>query len=122
MYKNCVFIIESPNKIAKIKELTGSSFVFATGGHFVELVNIEVSKEFNPIFEIKKSTDKKKDRSTHINHMINQCKDKVVYIATDPDREGYGIGYKFYEKSKIWLKQFIARSFMKSQKAVWKKT
>ncbi|RKV50099.1 type IA DNA topoisomerase [Helicobacter pylori] len=42
MYKNCVFIIESPNKIAKIKELTGSSFVFATGGHFVELVNIEV--------------------------------------------------------------------------------
>ncbi|GAA8235325.1 hypothetical protein HpBT150_11010 [Helicobacter pylori] len=54
MYKNCVFIIESPNKIAKIKELTGSSFVFATGGHFVDLVNIEVSKEFNPIFEIKK--------------------------------------------------------------------
>ncbi|MGL2500561.1 type IA DNA topoisomerase [Helicobacter pylori] len=44
MYKNCVFIIESPNKITKIKELTGSSFVFATGGHFVELVNIEVSK------------------------------------------------------------------------------
>ncbi len=60
MYKNCVFIIESPNKIAKIKELTGSSFVFATGGHFVELVNIEVGKEFNPIFEIKKSTDKKR--------------------------------------------------------------
>ncbi|WQV55377.1 hypothetical protein KVK91_04585 [Helicobacter pylori] len=47
MYKNCVFIIESPNKIAKIKELTGSSFVFATGGHFVELVNIEVNIEID---------------------------------------------------------------------------
>ncbi len=111
MYKNCVFIIESPNKIAKIKELTGSSFVFATGGHFVELVNIEVGKEFNPIFEIKKSTDKKKDRSTHINHMINQCKDKVVYIATDPDREGYGIGYKFYEKIKNLAKTIYRTEF-----------
>ncbi|EMG95820.1 hypothetical protein HMPREF1400_00228 [Helicobacter pylori GAM119Bi] len=60
MYKNCVFIIESPNKIAKIKELTGSSFVFATGWHFVELVNIEVNKEFNPIFEIKKAQIRKK--------------------------------------------------------------
>ncbi|MBH0305219.1 type IA DNA topoisomerase [Helicobacter pylori] len=110
MYKNCVFIIESPNKITKIKELTGSSFVFATGGHFVELVNIEVSKEFNPIFEIKKSTDKKKDRSTHINHMINQCKDKVVYIA-DPDREGYGIGYKFYEKIKNLAKTIYRTEF-----------
>ncbi|WRA43098.1 type IA DNA topoisomerase [Helicobacter pylori] len=111
MYKNCVFIIESPNKIAKIKELTGSSFVFATGGHFVELVNIEVSKEFNPIFEIKKSTDKKKDKSTHINYMINQCKDKVVYIATDPDREGYGIGYKFYEKIKNIAKTIYRTEF-----------
>ncbi len=111
MYKNCVFIIESPNKIAKIKELTGSSFVFATGGHFVELVNIEVGKEFNPIFEIKKSTDKKKDKSTHINHMINQCKDKVVYIATDPDREGYGIGYKFYEKIKNLAKTIYRTEF-----------
>ncbi|MGL2582815.1 VirB8/TrbF family protein [Helicobacter pylori] len=111
MYKNCVFIIESPNKIAKIKELTGSSFVFATSGHFVELVNIEVNKEFNPIFEIKKSTDKKKDKSTHINHMINQCKDKVVYIATDPDREGYGIGYKFYEKIKNLAKTIYRTEF-----------
>ncbi|WP_101007168.1 type IA DNA topoisomerase [Helicobacter pylori] len=111
MYKNCVFIIESPNKIAKIKELTGSSFVFATGGHFVELVNIEVSKEFNPIFEIKKSTDKKKDKSAHINYMINQCKDKVVYIATDPDREGYGIGYKFYEKIKNIAKTIYRTEF-----------
>ncbi|WQT12437.1 type IA DNA topoisomerase [Helicobacter pylori] len=111
MYKNCVFIIESPNKITKIKELTGSSFVFATGGHFVELVNIEVNKEFNPIFEIKKSTDKKKDKSTHINHMINQCKDKVVYIATDLDREGYGIGYKFYEKIKNLAKTIYRTEF-----------
>ncbi|PUD79766.1 hypothetical protein C2R62_03135 [Helicobacter pylori] len=111
MYKNCVFIIESPNKIAKIKELTGSSFGFATGGHFVELVNIEVSKEFNPIFEIKKSTDKKKDKSTHINYMINQCKDNVVYIATDPDREGYGIGYKFYEKIKNIAKTIYRTEF-----------
>ncbi|EJB38563.1 topA [Helicobacter pylori NQ4161] len=111
MYKNCVFIIESPNKITKIKELTGSSFVFATGGHFVELVNIEVGKEFNPIFEIKKSTDKKKDKSTHINHMINQCKDKVIYIATDPDREGYGIGYKFYEKIKNLAKTIYRTEF-----------
>ncbi|GAA9926548.1 hypothetical protein VN0860_12430 [Helicobacter pylori] len=31
---------------------------------------------------------------------IEACKNKKVYIATDPDREGYAIGYHFYEKIK----------------------
>ncbi len=43
--------------------------------------------------------------------MINQCKDKVVYIATDPDREGYGIGYKFYEKIKNLAKTIYRTEF-----------
>ncbi|AFI06571.1 type IA DNA topoisomerase [Helicobacter cetorum] len=117
MYSNCVFIIESPNKIYKLKELIGSSFVFATGGHFVELVNIEVNKGFNPVFEIKKSPDKKKDKSVHINHMINQCKERIVYIATDPDREGYGIGYKFYEKIKNLAKTIYRVEFFEITKS-----
>lgn len=32
--------------------------------------------------------------------MIEACKNKKVYIATDLDREGYAIGYMFYQKIK----------------------
>ncbi len=91
--KDSVIIIESPNKVAKIKEITGAS-VFATIGHFVELKSYDENNNFKPTFEY--DPQKKK----HIFEIIEACKNKKVYIATDPDREGYAIGYHFYEKIK----------------------
>ncbi len=91
--KDSVIIIESPNKVAKIKEITGAS-VFATIGHFMQLKSYDENNNFKPTFEY--DPQKKK----HIFEIIEACKNKKVYIATDPDREGYAIGYHFYEKIK----------------------
>ncbi len=91
--KDSVIIIESPNKVAKIREITGAK-VFATIGHFMQLKSYDESNGFKPTFEY--DPQKKK----HIFEIIEACKNKEVYIATDPDREGYAIGYHFYEKIK----------------------
>ncbi|WP_441709748.1 type IA DNA topoisomerase [Helicobacter pylori] len=90
---NSVIIIESPNKVAKIKEITGAK-VFATIGHFMQLKSYDENNNFKPTFEY--DLQKKK----RIFEIIEACKNKKVYIATDPDREGYAIGYHFYEKIK----------------------
>ncbi|AGL69084.1 type IA DNA topoisomerase [Helicobacter pylori] len=90
---NSVIIIESPNKVAKIKEITGAK-VFATIGHFMQLKSYDENNNFKPTFEY--DPQKKK----RIFEIIEACKNKKVYIATDPDREGYAIGYQFYEKIK----------------------
>ncbi|MFP6198978.1 type IA DNA topoisomerase [Helicobacter pylori] len=90
---NSVIIIESPNKVAKIKEITGAK-VFATIGHFMQLKSYDESNGFKPTFEY--DPQKKK----RIFEIIEACKNKKVYIATDPDREGYAIGYMFYQKIK----------------------
>ncbi|MFA4811997.1 type IA DNA topoisomerase, partial [Helicobacter pylori] len=90
---NSVIIIESPNKVAKIREITGAK-VFATIGHFMQLKGYDESNGFKPTF------DYDQEKKKHIFEMIEACKNKKVYIATDPDREGYAIGYHFYEKIK----------------------
>ncbi len=90
---NSVIIIESPNKVAKIREITGAK-VFATIGHFMQLKSYDESNGFKPTF------DYDQEKKKHIFEMIDACKNKKVYIATDPDREGYAIGYMFYQKIK----------------------
>ncbi len=91
--KDSVIIIESPNKVAKIKEITGAK-VFATIGNFMQLKSYDENNNFKPTFEY--DPQKKK----RIFEIIEACKNKKVYIATDLDREGYAIGYHFYEKIK----------------------
>ncbi len=90
---NSVIIIESPNKVAKIREITGDK-VFATIGHFMQLKSYDESNGFKPTF------DYDQEKKKHIFEMIEACKNKKVYIATDADREGYAIGYMFYQKIK----------------------
>ncbi|GAA8728453.1 type IA DNA topoisomerase [Helicobacter pylori] len=91
--KDSIIIIEGPNKVAKIKEITGAK-VFATIGHFMQLKSYDENNNFKPTFEY----DPQKKKC--IFEIIEACKNKKVYIATDPDREGYAIGYHFYEKIK----------------------
>lgn len=95
MNENTIIIIESPNKCDKIEHITGAK-VYATKGHFKELTNKIVAdyKSYEPIFDFKEAS------KSRINAMFNDCKGKDVIIATDPDREGYGIGYMVYETIK----------------------
>ena len=92
---NTIIIIESPNKCDKIAKITGAK-VYATQGHFKELSK-EIVKDYEnyePIFEFKEAKKGK------INAIFNDCKGKDVIVATDPDREGYGIGYMVYDTIK----------------------
>ncbi|AHE95270.1 DNA topoisomerase I (plasmid) [Campylobacter fetus subsp. venerealis cfvi03/293] len=93
--QNTIIIIESPNKCDKIEHITGAK-VYATKGHFKELTNQIVAdyQSYEPIFDFKGES------KSRINAMFNDCKGKDVIIATDPDREGYGIGYMVYDTIK----------------------
>lgn len=84
-------IIESPNKIKKLRSILGSNYdVVATVGHFMRLSkkNLGFDKEtFLPVYEIDPG---KKDVVRNLK--LNIKKHKEIYIATDPDREGEAIG------------------------------
>ncbi|AQW80396.1 DNA topoisomerase IA [Campylobacter pinnipediorum subsp. pinnipediorum] len=103
---NTIIIIESPNKCEKIEKITGAK-VYATKGHFKELSKeiVENYQDYTPIFEIKK------EKKYQINQIFNECKGKDVIIATDPDREGYGIGYMVYEVIKNIAKSIKRAEF-----------
>ncbi|PSM51243.1 DNA topoisomerase IA [Campylobacter blaseri] len=104
--QNTIIIIESPNKCEKIEKITGAK-VYATKGHFKELSKEIVSnyQDYTPIFEIKK------EKKYQINQIFNECKGKDVIIATDPDREGYGIGYMVYDTIKNIAKSIKRAEF-----------
>ena len=94
--QNTIIIIESPNKIAKIEKITGAN-VYATIGHFKKLTQdfLEEYDTYKPIFDFTNEETK-----ARLNKIFSECKGKNVIIATDPDREGYGIGYMFFEVIK----------------------
>lgn len=99
-----IIIIESPNKREKIAHITGYD-VEATIGHFMDLDSVEVENNYKAIF------DYKDGRKQKMFNLINKCKNNEVYIATDPDREGYAIGYLFYEKIKNVAKSIYRAEF-----------
>lgn len=87
-----VIIIESPNKKDKIEKISGFS-TYATIGHFKDLPSSYYLDwdTYEPNFEFKSEEAKKR-----MNFIFSKCKDEEVFIATDPDREGYAIGFMFY--------------------------
>lgn len=88
-----LFVVESPNKIKKLKDILGNDFkILPTVGHMFELekkggkgVVVEDGFRLN-----KRLAPGKKEVADNI---LNAAKvAKLVYIATDPDREGGVIG------------------------------
>jgi len=77
-------IIESQKKIKRFVEYTGLP-VIATGGHFRELpasgINVDLDT-FEPTFSIIPGKEK------IIEKLKQMVRGEVIYVATDPDREG----------------------------------
>jgi len=89
-----VIIIESPNKIKKIRQITGAN-VLATVGHFKDLPSDEMAvnlETYEPYFRI---TEGKADV---VRKIKAAAKGEDVYVASDPDREGGGIAQHIYEE------------------------
>ncbi|WP_457636467.1 type I DNA topoisomerase [Persephonella sp.] len=105
-----IVIVESPKKAREIQKYLGKDYsVKATVGHFKDLPEKEMGvdlKTFKPKFIIKSPNHRK---------MLSQIKklsqDAEVFIATDPDREGYAIGYFMYEELKKKAKDIKRAEF-----------
>ena len=86
-------IVESPAKAKTIKKYLGSDYdVVASMGHIRDLpaakLSVDVKNDFAPKYSIIKGKEK----------LVKELKDKVarselVYLATDPDREGEAISW-----------------------------
>ncbi len=103
-------IVESPKKAKEIQKFLGKDFVVkATVGHFKDLPEKDMGvdlKTFEPSFVIKSPKHKKM-----LSEIKKLAKDKEVYIATDPDREGYAIGYFMYQELKNKAKDIKRAEF-----------
>ena len=92
MAKNLV-IVESPNKIKKIKACLGPGYeVIASKGHIADLppkkIGVDIKKDFTPTYEILDG------KESVVNFIISKAKKAdTVYLATDLDREGSAISF-----------------------------
>lgn len=86
-------ILESPNKVKKVKSFLGPDFdVTATKGHVRDLppkkIGVNIKKGFEPTYE------NYPDKVAIIKNIVSMAKKcDTVYIMTDTDREGEYIGF-----------------------------
>jgi DNA topoisomerase-1 len=104
-----LLIVESPKKAKEISHFLGNGWIVrATVGHFKDLPKKEIG------FDFKTYTPKFVITDTKHKEVLNQIlsflpKVNEVFIATDPDREGYAIGHMVYEEIKKKFKGNIYR-------------
>jgi DNA topoisomerase-1 len=105
-----IVIVESPKKAKEISHFLGKDFIVkATVGHFKDLPENEMGVDLNtyePKFVIKTQNHKK-----ILSEIKKLAPNAEVIIATDPDREGYAIGYFMYEELKKKAKEVKRAEF-----------
>jgi len=87
-----LFIVESPSKCGKIKSFLGDDYrIVASVGHILEIpkkgFNIDVKNNFTPTYQI---SNDKKQVVKEIKELASKA--EKIFIGTDFDREGEGIG------------------------------
>ena len=102
--KNLV-IVESPTKAKTIAKILGDEFsVVSSMGHLIDLpkkkLGVNVSEGFKPDYVVIPA------RKKVLQLLKKESKDKdIIYIATDPDREGEAIGWhikdRLFEGKKV---------------------
>lgn len=103
--KRILLIVESPNKIASLKAFLPKNYVvMASVGHISEIsdgsgycnTGIDVENNFEPNFKVSKG------KQSVVKDLKEQVKlADLVYIATDPDREGEAIAWSLKKFLKI---------------------
>jgi len=99
-----ILIVESPNKAREISHMKLGVVPKATFGHIVDLPPEEMGMEIRPdkvLFVLKPLKDKKKV----IAELKKACKGNIVYLASDPDREGEAIAWHVYREIKKVAKE-----------------
>lgn len=94
-------IVESPAKAKTIEKFLGDNYLVTSSmGHIRDLAKkdfgIDLKNQYQPNYQI--STDKKKV----VSNLKKMAKDaKVVWLASDEDREGEAIAWHLYEVLKL---------------------
>lgn len=107
MKKKSLVIVESPTKAKTIGKILGPEFsVVSSLGHLVDLpkseLGVDVENNFQPRYVVIKG------RSKVLAQLKKEAKGKeVIYMATDPDREGEAIGWQI--KSRIFEDKKVLR-------------
>jgi DNA topoisomerase-1 len=85
-------LIESPNKISKLKKILGQNYVImASVGHIMDLSKKNLGVELDTFDATYKINSDKKDIAKDIKR--EALNHDTIYIATDPDREGEAIAF-----------------------------
>jgi DNA topoisomerase I len=90
---NNLVIVESPTKARTLSKFLGSGYqIEASMGHIRDLpkseLGIDIEKDFEPQYIIPR------DKRKRVNELKKLAKDaKVLWLATDPDREGEAIAW-----------------------------
>ncbi len=94
-------IVESPSKAKTIKKYLGKDYeVIASQGHIIDLpasrMGVDLENNFEPEYI------KMKGKAKIIKEIKAEAKDKdVIYLATDPDREGEAIAWHLRNELNI---------------------
>jgi DNA topoisomerase-1 len=95
-----LMIIESPGKIAKLSAILGDGWkIAASVGHVRDLPQKEMGVEapnFIPAYEL---TERGADVVSRLKKMVKEA--DVIYLATDPDREGESISWHLQQCLKL---------------------
>lgn len=111
-----LLIVESPNKIKKIsKALPPGYVVMASVGHVMDLEKKDMGIDLDTFDASYKINDDKKDIVKSLKEEAK--KHDVIYIATDPDREGEGIAHNIRSLLPKQGKQIIRVAFKDLSKA-----
>jgi len=85
-------LIESPNKISKLRKILGNSYtIMASVGHIMDLSKKQMGIDIETFEATYKVNTDKKDIAKEIKREAKNH--EVIYIATDPDREGEAIAF-----------------------------
>lgn len=100
MTKNIV-VVESPAKAKTIKSYLGNDFeIVATFGHVRDLISknmgINIEDNFSPQYEIIKGKESMLKQLSKANKQ-----GQIIWLATDPDREGEAIAWHVAEAAKL---------------------
>ena len=94
-------IVESPAKVKTIKKFLGSSYeVAASNGHVRDLpkstLGIDIENDYEPKYITIRG---KGDKLAELRKLVK--KSDIVYLATDPDREGEAISWHLSKALKL---------------------
>ncbi len=96
-----LIIIESPNKIKKLRSILPQAKVVATVGHFMDLPSDKMAVDLTTYEPTFTTSPGKKDV---LSKLRDAAKGEDVIIATDPDREGYAIGTMAYDQVRTFAR------------------